>query len=155
MQLEGISIEFANARLRSWTYLKARLSLGMNALRMSSGNQSSATSPRVLGPYRPSHNPIKMSKKIVLITGANTGIGFETAKALLKSSEPYHVFVGSRDATKGEQAAAALAKDIAQTTSTFETIQIDVTSDESINQAAGIVKAKFGRLDVLVNNAGS
>ena len=94
-----------------------------------------------------------MSKQIVLITGANTGIGFETAKALLKSPKAYHVFLGSRDAAKGQQAVAELARDVTGT-NTVEPVQIDVTSDESIGNAAEMVKAKFGKLDVLINNAG-
>ncbi|RMZ82561.1 hypothetical protein DV738_g1478, partial [Chaetothyriales sp. CBS 135597] len=92
-------------------------------------------------------------KKIILITGANKGVGYETAKNLVLSSLTYHVLVGSRDPAKGEQAVAQLRaeKDIQ---GTAEAIQIDVTLDETVEAAAQQVGAKFGRLDGLVNNAG-
>jgi NAD(P)-dependent dehydrogenase (short-subunit alcohol dehydrogenase family) len=62
----------------------------------------------------------------------------------------YAVVLGSRDAAKGKSAAAALAKD----GSTIRPCQLDVTDLESIERARAQVAADFGRLDVLVNNAG-
>ncbi|KAK0624953.1 hypothetical protein B0T17DRAFT_639066 [Bombardia bombarda] len=94
------------------------------------------------------------SKRIVLITGANTGIGYETAKALLQSPTPYHVLLGSRSIDKGNKAIEKLAKEVPNATNTVELVQIDIGSDESINQAAETVKAKHGRIDTLINNAG-
>jgi len=87
---------------------------------------------------------------IVLITGANTGIGFEIAKKLAKEQPSYHIFLGSRNPEKGEAAAAKLQAE----NLSVEAITIDVTSDESISTAASTVASKFGRLDVLINNAG-
>lgn len=85
----------------------------------------------------------------MLITGANQGIGFETAKKLAKEQPSYHILMGSRDAHRGQVAAAKLqAKNLS-----VESITIDITSDESIAAAANEVSSKFGRLDVLINNA--
>ncbi|KZP07497.1 putative carbonyl reductase [Athelia psychrophila] len=89
---------------------------------------------------------------IVLITGGNTGVGFETAKNLLLSSAAYHVLIGSRDPAKGAAAAAALSSSSIKGTVTH--IRIDVTNDASIDAAALHVETTHGRLDILVNNAG-
>ncbi|RMD40867.1 hypothetical protein DV735_g4274, partial [Chaetothyriales sp. CBS 134920] len=93
------------------------------------------------------------SQKIILITGANKGVGYETAKNLVLSSPIYHVLVGSRDAANGEKAVAQLRAEKGIQGSA-EPIQIDVTDDESVYNAAKQVEQKFGRLDGLVNNAG-
>ncbi|KAJ7141224.1 hypothetical protein C8R44DRAFT_242906 [Mycena epipterygia] len=90
------------------------------------------------------------ASKIVLITGANKGIGFEIAKQLAARHEGYHILIGSRDADRGLKAAETLQK----AGSSVEAITIDVADDKSIEAAAQTVKSKFGRLDVLINNAG-
>ena len=92
--------------------------------------------------------------KIVLVTGANTGIGWELVKALLQSSQPYRIFLGSRSIEKGEAAIKALQNDVPNTNSTVELVQIDIESDDSINDAFEKVNAGPGYIDVLVNNAG-
>jgi NAD(P)-dependent dehydrogenase (short-subunit alcohol dehydrogenase family) len=85
-------------------------------------------------------------------SGANQGIGFETAKNLLLSSSTYHVLIGSRDITKGME--AALSLDSLPIKGTVTAVQIDVTDDVSVDAAARHVKDTFGRLDILINNAG-
>jgi len=92
------------------------------------------------------------SQVLVLITGANQGIGFEAAKNILLSSATYHVLLGSRDLPKGEAAVAALNE--LPIKGTVTAIQIDVTSDTSVDAAAQHVKETYGHLDILVNNAG-
>ena len=83
--------------------------------------------------------------KIALVTGANTGIGFQIAKALVEKN--YVVYVGARDLEKGKDAVLKLGeKAIA--------IELDVTKQNTIIAAAEQIKQKFGRLDLLVNNAG-
>jgi NAD(P)-dependent dehydrogenase (short-subunit alcohol dehydrogenase family) len=84
--------------------------------------------------------------------GANQGIGFETAKTLLLSSPHYHVVLGSRDFIKGLEAASNLRK--LSIKGEVTAIQIDVTNDTSVDAAATHITDIFGRLDVLVNNAG-
>ena len=86
--------------------------------------------------------------KTVLITGANKGIGFETAKQLAQLG--YYVYLGSRDKAKGLNAINKL-KDIG--ISNVETIEIDITKINSINQAKQELETKIEALDVLINNA--
>ena len=96
------------------------------------------------------------SQKVVLITGANDGIGYEAVKAFLESDKAkYHVFLGSRSLEKGKLAIEKLHKEVPKTSNTVELIQVDVTSDESIQKAFKQVKAHPGHLDALVNNAGA
>ncbi|MEW1840047.1 SDR family NAD(P)-dependent oxidoreductase [Nonomuraea angiospora] len=80
---------------------------------------------------------------ITLITGANKGIGFETAKQLLELG--HVVYIGARDVERGEKAAAALGARF---------VQLDVTDDASVSSALATIDAAEGRLDVLVHNAG-
>lgn len=88
---------------------------------------------------------------IVLITGANQGIGFEVAKLLCETKPEYRILIGVRDAERGKKAVDDL-KSLGY--SYVDNVIIDVTDDESISRAAKVVEAKYGVLDVLVNNAG-
>ena len=87
-------------------------------------------------------------KQIALITGANKGIGFETARQL--GQQPIIVLLGARDAGKGETAAAQLRGEGLDA----RVLQLDVTDAASIQSAVEKVGQGFGRLDILVNNAG-
>jgi NAD(P)-dependent dehydrogenase (short-subunit alcohol dehydrogenase family) len=87
--------------------------------------------------------------KTALITGANKGIGLETARQLGRE-HGFVVLLGARDAEKGEAAAQALRDEGADA----HFISLDVTDTSSIDAAARRVREEFGRLDVLVNNAG-
>lgn len=87
---------------------------------------------------------------IILITGANQGIGYELAKKLAQDHACCHVLMGSRDTARGEQAATTLQ----QQGLSVEALWLDVTNDVSISEAEAYVDSEFGRLDVLVNNAG-
>jgi NAD(P)-dependent dehydrogenase (short-subunit alcohol dehydrogenase family) len=88
------------------------------------------------------------SVRVALITGANKGIGFEIARQLGRHG--ITVLVGARDSQRGKQATEALVGEGIDA----RDIQLDVTSQSSIDAAAEEVGAKFGRLDILVNNAG-
>ena len=85
-------------------------------------------------------------KPVALVTGANKGIGLQIAKDL--SSHGFTVLLGSRDFDAGEEAAAQNIEADAHA------IQLDVTDQQSVNSAAERIRTEFGRLDVLVNNAG-
>ena len=89
-----------------------------------------------------------MSQPIALVTGANKGIGLETARQLAQRG--LHVIVASRNRQNGVDAAARLQKDGLSA----EAIELDVTRADSIAAAVRDVEKKHGRLDVLVNNAG-
>jgi NAD(P)-dependent dehydrogenase (short-subunit alcohol dehydrogenase family) len=94
------------------------------------------------------------SLKVVLVTGGNNGIGYETVKALLQSDKAYHVLLGSRSLEKAKLAIEALYKECPESTNTVEAVQVDLTSDESIEKAFEQVKASPGHIDALINNAG-
>ena len=94
------------------------------------------------------------SPTIVLVTGGNNGIGYEIVKALLQSDKSYHILLGSRSLEKGERAIETLHKECPESTNTVEIVQVDLTSDESIEKAFEQVKANPGHIDVLINNAG-
>ena len=86
--------------------------------------------------------------KVALITGANKGIGLETARQLAQKN--ITVLVGARDLEKGEEAVAELKKEGLDA----RAIAIDVNDSTSIRKAAAQVEKDFGKLDILVNNAG-
>ncbi|MGH9740083.1 MAG: SDR family oxidoreductase [Candidatus Acidiferrales bacterium] len=84
-------------------------------------------------------------KKVALVTGANKGIGLQIAKDLAERG--FTVLVGSRDIERGETAAKTVGANA-------RALQLDVTNQSSIAAAAARIRNEFGRLDVLVNNAG-
>jgi NAD(P)-dependent dehydrogenase (short-subunit alcohol dehydrogenase family) len=88
------------------------------------------------------------------VTGANSGIDYETVKAFLQSPNPYHVYLGSRSRENGRKAVQKIQGETSSGTNTVEMLQIDLSSDESIEEAFDVVKKGPGRLDVLINNAG-
>ncbi|OQV01252.1 hypothetical protein CLAIMM_06640 [Cladophialophora immunda] len=92
------------------------------------------------------------SHTVVLTTGANQGIGFECVKKLAAEQPHYRIILCSRDVARGTEAANAVT-DFAEDT-TVQALELDVNSDESIAQAVQYVEEKYGRLDVLFNNAG-
>ena len=88
------------------------------------------------------------SNTIALITGANKGIGFETARQL--GQQGIHIIVGARDKARGEEAVQKLAALDVQVTF----VELDVTDEGSVSRAAQCIAETFGRLDILINNAG-
>lgn len=89
-----------------------------------------------------------MSKKIALITGANKGIGYQIAHKLGKSG--HIILAAARNEVLGKKAVEQLNEEGIE--SYF--IQLDVTDEQSIAAAAEQVEKTFGKIDVLVNNAG-
>lgn len=90
-----------------------------------------------------------MTTKIALITGANKGIGLETARQL--AAQGITVLVGTRDEARGEDAVRELRTGGAD----VRAVRLEVTDEESIERAAAWIEAEYGRLDILVNNAGT
>ncbi len=84
-------------------------------------------------------------KPIALVTGANKGIGLQIAKDL--AAHGFTVLVGSRNLEQGKSAAKSVGPDA-------RALQFDVANQDSITAAAERIRNEFGRLDVLVNNAG-
>ncbi len=87
-------------------------------------------------------------RKIALVTGANKGIGFEVARQL--GRQGFTVLLGARDMELGEKAAANLQGEGMEA----RAVELDLDQAETITAAAEDIRAEFGRLDVLVNNAG-
>ncbi|KAK1021053.1 hypothetical protein LTR33_018593, partial [Friedmanniomyces endolithicus] len=95
------------------------------------------------------------AKQILLITGGNTGLGYEAVKALYASATPYEILMGSRKVSNGEQAIEKLKQEVKESSSNVSVVQADVTSDESLEKLVGGIESKYGKLDVLINNAGA
>lgn len=87
--------------------------------------------------------------RTVFITGANKGIGLETAKQL--SQKGLFVYLGSRDIERGRSVVKEL---INQGFENMKAIEIDVTKPDTILAAREIIEKEQGRLDILINNAG-
>lgn len=87
-------------------------------------------------------------KKVVLITGAAKGLGFETAKQLGKKD--FTIIVTARSQEKSDEAASKLK------TLGIDAfgVKLDVNSQEEINKLVNLIGEKYGKLDVLINNAG-
>jgi NAD(P)-dependent dehydrogenase (short-subunit alcohol dehydrogenase family) len=88
------------------------------------------------------------SRKVALITGANKGIGLETARQLGKQG--IIVLVGARDLAKGEAAVAELKKDGVDA----RAVKLDVDNSADYAAVAKLIEKDFGVLDILINNAG-
>ncbi|OAQ99082.1 hypothetical protein LLEC1_07697 [Akanthomyces lecanii] len=96
-----------------------------------------------------------IDKKIVLITGAAAGIGLEAVKAIVGSHQAsYEIILSARKLAQAQAAAEEVARALPSATSTTTPLEVDVSSDKSIEDAAELINSRFGRIDVLVNNAG-
>jgi NAD(P)-dependent dehydrogenase (short-subunit alcohol dehydrogenase family) len=88
------------------------------------------------------------SKQIALVTGANKGLGLETARQLSKKGVT--VILSARNEEKGQAAVAQLRSEGVET----DFIKLDVTDGEDIQHASAYIDTKYGKLDMLINNAG-
>ncbi|MDP9026504.1 MAG: SDR family oxidoreductase [Actinomycetota bacterium] len=90
-----------------------------------------------------------MTTAVALVTGANKGIGYETARQLARLG--ITVLVGARDEIRGREAETSLRQGGADA----RYVPLDVTDGASIQEAAAWIEAEYGRLDILINNAGT
>ena len=102
---------------------------------------------------------MKMQQRIVLVTGANKGIGFEVVRQLARKG--FHVFLGARNEEAGKAAAQKLNREAEEEHShensrrgAVTAVKIDVSEPDSIRRAAEEFSRTSDRLDTLVNNAG-
>lgn len=89
-----------------------------------------------------------MSERVALVTGAGRGIGREVARGL--AARGLHTVIGARDPQRG----AAVVRELSEDGRPVSLLPLDVTDDQSVAAAAARLEEDFGRLDVLVNNAG-
>lgn len=91
---------------------------------------------------------MSMDKKVALVTGGNRGIGYELVKQLALNG--FHVILASRDPEMGRRAAQTLA----ESNLDVSFVGMDVDDPKSIRQASITVNERYGKVDVLINNAG-
>lgn len=91
-----------------------------------------------------------LTGKVAIVTGANSGIGFEAAKALAQKGA--HVVMACRNMEKGHNALVSLKQ--ADPSASVEVMELDLSSLQSVRAFADAFKQKHDRLDILVNNAG-
>lgn len=87
--------------------------------------------------------------KTALVTGANKGIGFAVVKLLAEKG--FYVYLGCRDAQRGAEAVSELNRNGLKN---VEVLELDVTDQQSVDNASNILSSKIKELDVLINNAG-
>lgn len=87
--------------------------------------------------------------KVALITGANKGIGFETARQLAQKGG-IKILLGARDEKKGEEAAQILKSEGLD----VDFLHLDIDNYETHKNVANYIQEKYGKLDILINNAG-
>ena len=96
--------------------------------------------------------------QVILVTGANKGIGYEAVKLLSRQLPNAILLLGTRSLDNGHKAVekmkGELASDGTGAADNVRALELDVTSKASIEAAAARVKAEYGRLDVLMCNAG-
>ena len=92
-----------------------------------------------------------MKDKVVVITGGSRGIGFETTKDLLRQGAT--VIMASRDAVQANKAIETIGNNTHKSRCIF--MHLDLTDYENINQFVEEIKSKYGKIDILINNAGS
>ncbi|MBS0010228.1 MAG: SDR family NAD(P)-dependent oxidoreductase [Bacteroidales bacterium] len=91
-----------------------------------------------------------LSGKVIIVTGGNSGLGYESVKAFAEKGA--EVILASRSASRGEEARASILKDLPE--AKIEMMTLDMADLESVKAFSQEFKKKYYRLDVLMNNAG-
>ena len=95
---------------------------------------------------------VDLSQKVAVVTGANTGIGFETAKSL--AIFKCQVVLACRSEAAAEEAIQKIAKDKPEAADRCSFVQLDLTSLRSVQKCIHEMKARFNHIDLLILNAG-
>ncbi|KXT02763.1 hypothetical protein AC578_5467 [Pseudocercospora eumusae] len=90
-----------------------------------------------------------MKSKIILVTGANRGIGFSIVQALSQRSSDVALIIAARTYTKAQDAVDQLRSQGVK--APLQTLELDVTQDDSVSKAVTSVEEMYGRLDVKPN----
>ena len=93
-------------------------------------------------------------KKIILVTGSNKGIGYGIIEALLKKKSNLRIILTSRNEALGLKSFNELSEKYPSFKNDFFYHQLDITKKDSISNLISWIKANFGKIDYLVNNAG-
>ena len=95
-----------------------------------------------------------MTRKIVLVTGSNKGIGYGIIETLLEKKSKLVIILSARNEELGKKSYELLSSKYPDSKDKFYFHQLDITKEESIKNFCSWVKEKFGKLDYIVNNAG-
>jgi carbonyl reductase 1 len=93
-----------------------------------------------------------LKETVILITGANKGIGYQLAQTLL-ANEKYKVILTSRDEDRGKKAVDEILSLNPEGKTRLDYHQLDITNSESVQRCIEWIKSTYGGLDILVNNA--
>ncbi|MEE4214388.1 MAG: oxidoreductase, partial [Bacteroidales bacterium] len=91
-----------------------------------------------------------LSGKVIIVTGGNSGLGYESVKAFAEKGA--EVILASRSAGRGEEARASILKDVPE--ARIEVMTLDMADLSSVKAFSREFKKKYDRLDILMNNAG-
>ena len=94
------------------------------------------------------------SNPVLLITGANNGLGLYTVKSLCRSKRAYTILLSGRNLEKANAAVKEVQQEFPGTLSTITCMQLDIEDDDSISEGLKFISNQYGRLDILINNAG-
>lgn len=95
----------------------------------------------------------KLQGKVFLITGGNSGIGVETARAIYATGA--HVYITSRDVSKGEEVAKEIAASLPESKGKIDVLKLELDDLQSVRQCAADFLSKSKQLNVLITNAGN
>lgn len=151
-----ISLNQSNSSFGANNTLSRKFSLAMDryaeahVTRRGPGDARPTARQVVLDEFKGREVPLK--DLVIVITGANSGLGFQTAKALAVTGA--RLFLTARNVAAGEDAARLIAADTGKGINAIEVVQLDLDSLESVRQAATAIASKTDKVNILINNAG-